>query len=84
MKLLSEYVANKIRLNNLILKDAQSEFDKTSRLAYGIDGDETIRNLDFEAVRGTYDTNKFVKELKAENEAVEKRVNSIIERIAMI
>jgi len=84
VKLLSEYVANKIRLNNLILKDAQSEFDKTSRLAYGIDGDETIRNLDFEAVRGTYDTNKFVKELKAENEAVEKRVNSIIERIAMI
>jgi len=50
----------------LILKDARKEFDAEARIGYGKDGDETIRDCDFEAVRGTYEKNKFVTELQQE------------------
>ena len=50
----------------LILKDARKEFDAEARIGYGKDGDESIRDRDFEAVRGTYEKNKFVTELQQE------------------
>jgi len=50
----------------LILKDARKEFDAEARIGYGKDGDETIRDCDFEAVRGAYEKNKFVTELQQE------------------
>ena len=50
----------------LILKDARKEFDAEARIGYGKDGDDSIRDRDFEAVRGTYEKNKFVTELQQE------------------
>jgi hypothetical protein len=64
---------NAIKLNNMILQDATKEFDQNSRFGYGIDGDERINTLDFEAVRGSYEGNKFVAALKAENKSIEER-----------
>jgi hypothetical protein len=50
----------------MILKDAEKEFDGSSRLSFGIDGDQITRDLDFEAVRGTYNKNRFVTGLQQE------------------
>ena len=61
---------NRVKLNNMILQDAQKEFDQVAMIGFGNDGDEAVKKADFEAIRGTYDGNKFVKEVKAESEAI--------------
>ncbi|MDR3652383.1 MAG: DUF4954 family protein [Paludibacter sp.] len=49
--------------NDLILRDAKKEFNTISRTGYGIDGNETDKQLDFETVRGIFDDNLFVKDI---------------------
>jgi hypothetical protein len=51
-----------------ILQDAKKEYDDKRRIGYGIDGDEKIRNEDFDAVRGLFDDNAFIIEVKKEYE----------------
>ena len=55
---------------DMILQDAQKEFDQVAMIGFGADGDDAVKKADFEAIRGTYDGNKFVKEVKAESEAI--------------
>jgi carbonic anhydrase/acetyltransferase-like protein (isoleucine patch superfamily) len=50
--------------NTLILRDAKKEFSSVSKTGFGIDGDDNDKNLDFEAVRGTFENNAFVKNIK--------------------
>jgi hypothetical protein len=47
-----------------ILADAEKEFDQVARFGYGIDGDESEQNGDFEAVRGRFDDNSFVRQMQ--------------------
>jgi hypothetical protein len=82
LKIILEWKENKIRLNHLILSDAKKEFDQASKIGFGIDGDEKIRDQDFESVRGTYDGNKFVKNLLAENINIETRAAEIAQKIS--
>lgn len=51
-------------LNDMILRDAKKEFSTTSKIGFGIDGDETVRNADFEATRGTYENHPFVIQIQ--------------------
>jgi hypothetical protein len=81
VQIINDWQVNATRLNCMILQDASKEFDATSRYSYGIDGDEKIRNLDFEAVRGSYEGNKFVKSLKADTADIEKRAARLLEII---
>lgn len=73
IQIITDWMANAIKLNNMILQDASKEFDRTSHYGFGIDGDDTINDADFEAVRGNYDNNKFVNTLKKETESIEER-----------
>jgi len=81
-QLIEGWKVNSIKLNNMTMKDAGKEFDANSKIGFGIDGDEEIRNQDFAAVRGDYETNSFVVGLKKENEGIEAKAeklkNSII------
>ncbi len=65
-QIISDWKINVQKLNNMILKDAEKEFSVSSRLGFGIDGDESARDGDFFAVRGTYEGNKFVVSLQEE------------------
>ncbi len=69
--IISDWKENKQRFNKMIMADAQKEYDANSRIGYGIDGDQNVRDADFEAVRGSYDSNGFVQELEAENKEIE-------------
>jgi hypothetical protein len=62
----------------MVLNDAEKEFDETARAGFGIDG---ARDLDFKAVRGTYEGNNFVKQLKQQTKEIEKNYNEIIKLI---
>jgi len=63
--------------SDLILRDAKKEFNSISKTGFGIDGTETDKQLDFEATRGAYEDNSFVKDITSQ-------LNSTIELADMI
>ncbi len=84
MQIIQDWIQNAIKLNNMILKDAEKEFDIFSRIGFGIDGDSNIRDKDFEAVRGTYEGNKFILELRKESENIQQRGEELIRRLEKV
>ena len=68
-----------IKLNNMILGDAEKEFGESARIGFGIDGDEAVRDRDLDAVRGTFDANRFVLQLREESDAIRARAERLIE-----
>lgn len=78
VQIINGWKDSSVKLNNMILTDAEKEFDTTSRIGFGIDGDEDVKAKDFEAVRGTYYGNKFVVELKKESDAIQQSAENLI------
>ncbi len=78
IQIINDWKTNAVKLNNMILKDAEKEFDSGSRLGFGINGDEQTRDLDFESVRGTYEGNKFVANLKKEVGDMEEKADRFV------
>ncbi len=58
-----------------ILLDAKKEYDDKRRIGYGIDGDEKVRDEDFNAVRGLFEENKFIIEVNNEFEKMLSKWN---------
>jgi len=75
--LIEGWKINSIKLNNMTMKDAGKEFDANSKIGFGIDGDEETRDQDFVAVRGDYETNKFIIGLQEENGEIEKQAEEL-------
>jgi hypothetical protein len=68
-------------LDNLLYEDARKEFAPSSMTGFGIDGGEEERQLDFEQVRGTFESNSIVLSI---NDHLERKIalgNELIERI---
>ena len=81
IQMISDWKESSVTFNELVLEDAYKEFSEKSRIGDGIDGDETIREQDFEAVLGRYEENKFVNELKKESETIKEKADQIISEI---
>ena len=47
-----------------VLADAEKEFDEGAHIGFGLDGGHGEQTADFEAVRGTYDGNSFVGQMR--------------------
>ncbi len=78
IQIITDWKTNAIKLNNMILKDAEKEFDPGSKIGFGIDGDADTMDRDFQAVRGVYDNNKFVTSLQKESKGIEEEANRLI------
>ena len=65
---------NRGKFIRLVLADAEKEFSETAQIGFGADGPPEAKAADFAAVRGSFDKNKFVKEMQAELAALGKRV----------
>ncbi|HNX90113.1 MAG TPA: DUF4954 family protein, partial [Paludibacteraceae bacterium] len=52
-----------VRLDNMLYEDAKKEFNLSSKIGFGVDGDEEQKHKDFENVRGTFEKNPFVNEV---------------------
>ena len=65
----------------MILGDAAKEFDNSSKIGFGVDGDEAVRDQDFDAVRGVLDENKFIKGIKEEIEQTELKAAKLKDSI---
>jgi hypothetical protein len=61
----------------LILGDAEKEFARLTRTGFGICPSEDELAADFTAVRGTFDSNKFVGQVREEIAEVERRAVAI-------
>lgn len=79
--IIDEWKKNSIKFNNMILKDAEKEFDPGSMLGFGIDGGEETQKKDFTAVRGTYEDNSFVQSLQRESMQKEEKAAEIIQKL---
>jgi hypothetical protein len=78
IQIISDWKINAVKFNNMILKDAEKEFDSSARLGFGIDGDDSTKEKDFEAVRGAYTENKFVLGLQKESAIIEEKADKLI------
>ena len=53
-----------VSLDNMVYNDAKKEFNLASRTGFGADGDKQQKDLDFENVRGDFESNSFVQEVQ--------------------
>jgi len=81
LDIVNDWRDNNIKLNNMIMKDALKEYDSNAQTGFGIDGDDEVKKLDFEAVRGTSEENNFIQDLKADTEHVENVTTEITRMI---
>ncbi len=65
-----------------ILNDARREFDEMTQTGFGHHGTAEDADADFLAVRGDYDSNKFVKQMTDEIEALVQRVDRFQRAVA--
>ncbi len=83
IRIISDWRDNSIKLNNMILKDAEKEFDQVSKIGFGLDFDEKDKEKDFENVRGKFEENKFVLGLKKESEFISEKAEQFISAISV-
>lgn len=84
IQIINDWKDNSIKLNNMVAKDAMREFDTSAKTGFGIDGTKFEKNEDFESVRGTYEGNKFVKQIITENTATELKAAKHIEMLSSL
>jgi hypothetical protein len=63
---------------------SQKEFEGIARTGYGFDGEASIKDADFEAVRGQFGENEFVKLVKAVNIAHIRQADELIAKLKKI
>ncbi len=73
LDLLSKWASDSLKLDQMILNDAAKEYDESSRIGFGIDGDQSVVDKDFEIVRGIPEKNKFIIGIKRDMEQIEQR-----------
>jgi NDP-sugar pyrophosphorylase family protein len=65
MGIVASWKKSVIELDHMLYEDARKEFNLTAMTGFGHDGDLSTRQTDFEMVRGNFDDNSFVQEIKS-------------------
>ena len=58
---INQWLDSVVKLDKLVYNDARKEFDLNSQTGFGVDGDRKQAEADFEEVRGSFESNSFVK-----------------------
>ena len=75
---LTRWKESSLKLLNMVLQDSQKEFDGNVKLSFGVDGNA---DADFENVRGSYDENPFVKNIKERIDLLNVKYEELIKLI---
>lgn len=78
-QIINDWMEQSQRLLVMALKDASKEFSPNARLGYGHDGDDPIRDKDFEAVIGSFNEYAFVQDLRKKVDALHTRGEQAIQ-----
>ena len=71
-----------LSLDRMIYEDASKEFTLSSMTGFGVDGDKSIRNEDFNAVRGgAFEENPFVKDVETHMKVKTELYERIMEKL---
>jgi NDP-sugar pyrophosphorylase family protein len=71
-------------LDNMLYEDAKKEFSLNSKTGFGMDGEETDKQLDFEQVRGKFESNSTVSAIKEHIIEKTNLGNELIERMKKV
>ncbi|MFA9390628.1 MAG: DUF4954 family protein [Prolixibacteraceae bacterium] len=70
-----------VELDQMLYNDAKKEFQLSATTSFGADGDNEDKIADFEMVRGSFETNSFVMEIKSHIQRKSKLGDDIIARL---
>ncbi len=84
IRLVERWKKSVIALDKLLYEDARKEFTLSSMTGFGIDGDEDIKKLDFEQVRGDFDSNSVVAAIQEHIRQKSSLGDKLIERMRQI
>jgi len=73
-----------IDLDNLLYEDARKEFNLSSMTGFGIDGTDLEKQLDFEQVRGVFESNSVVTAIRDHIKIKSALGDELIERLRRI
>jgi hypothetical protein len=73
-----------VELDNMLYNDTQKEFAPTAQIGFGIDDEATDRADDFAQVRGTFEQNSVVKEIKQHIEEKTRLADELNRRMQKI
>lgn len=63
LRTIDEWQEAVVGLDRMVYNDARKEFDLNSQTGFGVDGDSRQQKADFEEVRGSFESNSFVREV---------------------
>ena len=73
-----------VRLDRMVYDDARKEFDLNSQTGFGVDGDRRQAQADFEEVRGSFESNSFVKAVLEHIERKSALGEKILEQLSYV
>jgi len=76
-----------LEIDQLLYNDAKKEFSLIKQTGFGIDGDKVVRQLDFDEVRGEFETHAEVNSIRdhmAKKEALGNEVIAKMEKIILL
>jgi hypothetical protein len=73
-----------LEIDQLLYNDAKKEFSLIKQTGFGIDGDKLVRQLDFDQVRGEFETHAEVSSIRDHMDKKEALGNEVIARMEKI
>ena len=73
-----------VNLDHMVYDDARKEFDLNSQTGFGVDGDREQAEADFEEVRGSFESNSFVKAVLEHIERKTALGKKMLERLSAV
>ncbi len=80
-KTVEEWKEAVVNLDKMVYNDARKEFDLNSQTGFGVDGDRHQAQADFEEVRGSFESNSFVKAVLEHIEKKSNLGNKVLEKL---
>ena len=81
IKIVNKWKESVLSIDQFLYEDAKKEFSMTKMTGFGVDGESGARELDFAQVRGEFEENDTVKEIKLHMHTKEELGNEIVERM---
>jgi len=76
--MIRRWIAAVETLDKMRCRDTEKEFAAAGRISFGVDDGEEVRDRDFEQVRGSYEDNDFIRELRERLECKKQTASELI------